>query len=749
MPMHQSLQAVLTDLAEGLRAVIAQYQNADEQGAKQQKAAADKLVQLLLEKGLAYRATAVPDDVGVHPDNRFGSGVEWHEVHILAGIIIRSGWSWSEVKDPVAIEVGNGDEGSKQVRFNEELVASSEGYLARVSNTMKMLSIACSHTNQVLRCILHCTKSYETEFVNEDGYISQDAVFRACTSIKEAMETGLTWIVIRAEVVAEVPDLAAFLSESHNIGHGSHRLQSKVQTLMQIHAKMIRVAHFGNATMPSVVRDIERTRPYLKGQVDAMATYVQNFGGGNPPVFLQELKAFAKTLGDNTRDVGSVTFSMLGKARLSQVPEWVTACMKASLGAPEQYMRDGGVRLITSSDVQAVESGKLRSMAFDAVAKHRSAVHYLKEGRKVTDAHLFARLIGELDARMVMTTYGKKARGRKQFDDLDSVVQQFVHDVRKVWPAAAHVEPPWQVTVSDEPKIAVAAMVQYDSSSGSSGHVVKTDILESKGFELKAKVKGRSGANVEGTWVILELGEDKVKLVLDDGTPLTRLFKEDGTPVAKKRMAEHELQVSASKLVDDFEVISEEESTVVQVTGGTAIGLLNKEVMSELKRAFVRAALDSAYKEYAPTVELTITFAKSGKKVVADKRYAKGQLELIPLTPNIGYGAKMPQNGIAVNIKMPEAKHEMWLLPKTTLPGEKTAQFIVPCWCIPSTPDTAKVNVAWSTVRVMVSTWSAESESKRQGDVVCVLPAMTNTRAIEKGSELFQKGPDAGAAPKR
>ncbi|CAK0908805.1 unnamed protein product [Prorocentrum cordatum] len=726
--MHQSLQAALTDLAEGLRAVIAQYQNADEQGAKQQNAAADKLAQLLLEKGLAYRATAVPDDVGVHPDNRFGIGVEWHEVHILAGIIIRSGWSWSEVKDPVAIEVGNGDEGSKQVRFNEELVASSEGYLARASNTMKMLSIACSNTNQVLRCILHCTKSYETEFVNEDGCISQDAVLRAYTRIKEAMETGLTWIAIRAEVVAEVPDLAAFLSESHTIGHGSHRLQSKVQTLMQIHAKMRRVAHFGNATMPSVVRDIERTRPYLKGQVDAMATRVQNFGGGNPPVFLQELKAFAKTLGDNARDVGSVTFSILGKARLSQVHEWVTACMKASLGAPEQYMRDGGVRLITSSDVQAVESGKLRSMAFDAVAKHRSAVHYLKEGCKVTDAHLF-----ELDARMVMTTYGKKARGRKQFDDLDSVVQQFVHDVREVWPAAAHVEPPWQVTVPDEPKIAVAAMVQYESSSGSSGHVVKTDILESKGFELKAKVKGRNGANVEGTWVILELGEGK----------------EGGTPVTKKRKAEHELQVSASKLVDDFEVISEEESTVVQVAGGTAIGLLNKEVMSELKRAFVRAALDSAYREYAPTVELTITFAKSGKKVVADKRCAKGQLELIPLTPNIGHGAKMPQNGIAVNIKMPEAEHEMWLLQKTTLPGEKTAQFIVPCWCIPSTPDTAEVNVAWSTVRVMVSTWSAESESERQDDVVCVLPAMTNTRAIEKGSELFQKGPDAGAAPKR
>eukprot|EP00959_Pyramimonas_sp_CCMP1952_P061399 1283079-Pyramimonas_sp.AAC.1 len=60
-------------------------------------------------------------------------------------------------------------------------------------------------------------------------------------------------------------------------------------------------------------------------------------------------------------------------------------------------------------------------MAFDAVAKHRTAVQYLRDGCKVTDAHLFAKLIGDLDVRMVMTTYGKKARGRKQFDDLDSV----------------------------------------------------------------------------------------------------------------------------------------------------------------------------------------------------------------------------------------------------------------------------------------------------------------------------------------
>eukprot|EP00959_Pyramimonas_sp_CCMP1952_P351939 7373813-Pyramimonas_sp.AAC.1 len=62
------------------------------------------------------------------------------------------------------------------------------------------------------------------------------------------METGITWIVIRAEGVVAVPDLPTFLSGPHSIGHGPHRLQSKVQTLMQTHAKISRATQRSNGT---------------------------------------------------------------------------------------------------------------------------------------------------------------------------------------------------------------------------------------------------------------------------------------------------------------------------------------------------------------------------------------------------------------------------------------------------------------------------------------------------------------------
>ena len=57
---------------------------------------------------------------------------------------------------------------------------------------------------------------------------------------------------------------------------------------------------------------------------------------------------------------------------------------------------------------------------------------------------------------------------------------------------------------------------------------------------------------------------------------MAKLFKDDGTPAAKRRKGENELEISVSKLLDDFEVVSEDVSTVVQVTGGTAIGLLKR-----------------------------------------------------------------------------------------------------------------------------------------------------------------------------
>eukprot|EP00959_Pyramimonas_sp_CCMP1952_P059285 1238088-Pyramimonas_sp.AAC.1 len=94
-----------------------------------------------------------------------------------------------------------------------------------------------------------------------------------------------------------------------------------------------------------------------------MCTYVEHYSGGDPPCFLDEVAAFVKTLGENYRDVAGQTFQCLGDAPFTDGPEWITACLKASLSCPENFLRDGQSRMWTSADMQALQGGKVRLQA--------------------------------------------------------------------------------------------------------------------------------------------------------------------------------------------------------------------------------------------------------------------------------------------------------------------------------------------------------------------------------------------------
>eukprot|EP00959_Pyramimonas_sp_CCMP1952_P326448 6833539-Pyramimonas_sp.AAC.1 len=102
---------------------------------------------------------------------------------------------------------------------------------------MEILSITCSHTNAGLRCAKLCSSSPHAEICTDDGKLSLDKILAMAPSYKEPLEVGLEWVVIRRQCEDAMPELASFLSEAGNSGHGSHRVPTKMQVLMQIHKK--------------------------------------------------------------------------------------------------------------------------------------------------------------------------------------------------------------------------------------------------------------------------------------------------------------------------------------------------------------------------------------------------------------------------------------------------------------------------------------------------------------------------------
>ncbi|CAK0837771.1 unnamed protein product, partial [Prorocentrum cordatum] len=231
-------------------------------------------------------------------------------------------------------------------KFSDDLATSSGGFLPQFNpSDLMYLSVACSHTVAGARCVELGALGMGEKFNDDSGRISRARVLAKCSSYEQ--------------VDVEMPELARFLQEADNANSGASRRQTKMQTLLQIHkiAKQ-NIMTFGDAKWESIQFQIERTRPHLSGQVADVSKYVELYSGGDSGSLLDELRDYGKTVGDRRRDVHGPFFGMLARAGFLQGPEYITACVKACLVAPDQYCRDGVAKLLNSTDMSAIKGSK-------------------------------------------------------------------------------------------------------------------------------------------------------------------------------------------------------------------------------------------------------------------------------------------------------------------------------------------------------------------------------------------------------
>jgi hypothetical protein len=369
-----ALNEVVAEVAVVVNNMIDTVQNGSDRKAKI-KTVADSICTLLLSRGLAYKEKVRAALVGVHPENRFGMGVEPLDVHELLKSIVLQGWSWLEVVGARAFEVAPSD--GDTFDFNDRLAKSSEGLLAKVEqHELRITSVTCGHTNAGLRCVLGGSKSYIDD-ITTDGSICQQKVLEMSPGFAEPLRDGLEWLIVRHQLATACPGLASFLQEAGNAGHGIERQQTKMQTLLQIHMKAQRnIAFKGEAQWDNIALDIERTRPFLHGQVKDMCEYVKEYSGGADPTFLKNLDEWSKCL-QTRRDIPGKAFSMLAGVPFAQGPEYITACVKAMLVAPDCYCRDGQSRLLTCMDTATI-TGKNKDLVLNMIAAVKPRILHAK-----------------------------------------------------------------------------------------------------------------------------------------------------------------------------------------------------------------------------------------------------------------------------------------------------------------------------------------------------------------------------------
>ena len=190
---------------EGLMASC-DLSDASSEGKGKMKTVLEKILQVLMLAGLAYKETMKCDRMGVHPDNRFGTGVDPVQVHTLLWMIVQQGWAWLEVAGRAIAFAVSPKRAKEQRAFNENLVELSGGTLAPIGPDLRALTVAGSHTTQVLKAVNGQIKGMPEAFESQssglwdgNGFLDQKLIFEACPEMQKAVADGIEYIIVRAE----------------------------------------------------------------------------------------------------------------------------------------------------------------------------------------------------------------------------------------------------------------------------------------------------------------------------------------------------------------------------------------------------------------------------------------------------------------------------------------------------------------------------------------------------------------------
>ena len=119
---------------------------------------------------------------------RDGLGVSAEDVHSLGSDIFDMGFSWRETVSATCVEEAPGKQDI--ATFDERVVADNERLPAHQPHAIPYGSLACSHTNMFLRCLLASAES-TVDSMFEDGRLSLEEVARRDSAFAQAERDGL------------------------------------------------------------------------------------------------------------------------------------------------------------------------------------------------------------------------------------------------------------------------------------------------------------------------------------------------------------------------------------------------------------------------------------------------------------------------------------------------------------------------------------------------------------------------------
>lgn len=634
----------------------------------------DEVLAELERDGKAWRARLNPKHVGVHSKNRSGWGVTPSRVHQLGSEVFEMGWSPGATVHAVCTEDFDGSAAT----FTKSLFDNSDGMLGNQTGDVRYGSLSCSHTNQWLVAVLSGVKS-EYENICMNGCMSYEMVAKQ-PLLKDALDNGLTWLVISAEAVKMYPKLPELVQAAKNATGAVHQREDAFQLLRQIQSLAASRSTGGQAVDWSAVSSIVARRSQcMYDDISHLLAFAQKWGGGSSSAFMDDLCKFHKAHVKPGRVVPNTTWKALADLKLGVhelCPFFVYAVLKTQVTCADKHCDGKVCKYITVGDINSLSSQRKSEML--------AAEKLLAECRALARTHHVSgdkctRAFGRLDVFVAKVVLKKDV---KDTTSMEGIAEQFYREIgiTSGAPTSSHHAP------DETPNV-----VQYDefgAAVGAAGLSLRAD-----GFNVGSTVKTTKDL-LAGQYGLFEILNIK-----DDGTVTIK----DLQKLAVSEVSFDDFTTSYKKTNEKYEEFKEWQSHVPAK---------QDHYIDSIDRAHILLAMSSYSTD---TTDLSVVKLPE-KAVFAKTAHNVGKLQLVPETTKVQFEEKLG------SLKGVIGHRNFFVLPTAV-----STDFAAPAWAIRGTSSGANMHVVLKKVSIQVG------EETRTVQI----PVVTNSAKIKNGDELL------------
>ena len=759
----------------------------------------DRILDKLEKMGWAYRVNLQPRQVGVHPSNRDGYGLNAEDVHALGRDILAMGWSWNEVQKAVCMEQSPTAKDIEE--FNARLASASSLLPPVTPDSIKYGSLSCSHTNMFLRCVAGGVASND-ELLATSGQLSLSNLERHDPEFALAVKQGLPWLVLSWRVSERFPGLVTLVQSARNAPGAIARGEHEVQLLVKIqHMASAEQNRTGNAPdWDKISRAVLRSRPPCASEVPGLQIFVALCGGGVKHPFLTDLVSFHQhQITSSDRRVKGQFYKSVAELDLgdAEIPYFKVAMMKAQYSCPPKYVSSGYCGFISTGDVNKCGKDYKKEVveADNLLREVRMALDAAQWKQKIADTKRCLYL-GRLDCMMVRWALKKQTTPefKTAVDVVNHVLKAGWADVGRSAPTVClrvalqlrllgggvalairghavrcltSLHRPWQGMGDDAKDIVDPLLVRWPASVDGSTSVSSAPSASASSGGLKLQ-EYEGGKSVDGLSILRKKGFDVGSTFVKKGadillaiTDVVRQPNSDSSSVTafdvhlagEQEGLKMTTRVSLNEFLAEYTAKSAKEVLVLHSGWPAKVPSASALYLIHLTKSRMSAALAACSTHPMPAVHI---YAKPTKTVKAIDSVAKGSLMLTPDTLKISHSepnGELPHGAVRIHIKpVPDAikDYKFYLAPTFN------DDFVCPAWAVKSVVDEKAANMHWVNVEVSVvqvlelATKRArvsEKQTKAKSEEYQVkVPVLVNRQQIDKDEELcFFQAP----APKK